>query len=236
MSDPRKSVFDAVREICPNGVFNEPHNIQALNNLLDAFGAKREDNVTPRVMSDKDKFFLMVRGTTGPLSQVQVDTIEGLLKSATHWSPGFLAYGLATAWGECRLEPIDEIGKGKGRPYGAPGKYKQVPYGRGLVQLTWDANYEWADKHAAAAGLTKPGAILTDFNLVKRPDIAAFILVRGMETGAFTGRKLGDYIGESGTKGQFYEARRIINRLDKADLFASYALKFQVAILAGGWK
>lgn len=41
MSDPRKATFDAVRAISPTGLFNDPGNILALNNLLDAFGAQR---------------------------------------------------------------------------------------------------------------------------------------------------------------------------------------------------
>ncbi len=39
--DPRKPVFDAVRAIAPAGLFNDPGNILALDNLLDAFGARR---------------------------------------------------------------------------------------------------------------------------------------------------------------------------------------------------
>lgn len=41
MTDPRKAAFDAVRAISPPGLFNDPGNILALNNLLDAFGAQR---------------------------------------------------------------------------------------------------------------------------------------------------------------------------------------------------
>ncbi|WP_334182042.1 hypothetical protein [Novosphingobium sp.] len=41
MTDPRKDTFDAVRAISPPGLFNDPGNILALNNLLDAFGAQR---------------------------------------------------------------------------------------------------------------------------------------------------------------------------------------------------
>lgn len=43
MTDPRKPVFDAVRAIAPAGLFNDPGNILALDNLLDAFGAQRAD-------------------------------------------------------------------------------------------------------------------------------------------------------------------------------------------------
>lgn len=40
-TDPRQATFAAVRAICPPGLFNDPGNILALDNLLDAFGAPR---------------------------------------------------------------------------------------------------------------------------------------------------------------------------------------------------
>lgn len=185
-----------------------------------------------RELLKPEMFFAAVRAITGPLDQVQVDTINRLLAGASHWSVSWLAYGLATAWHEARFKPIPEWGKGKGRSYAKPGKYGQSQYGRGLVQLTWDFNYEWADK---ALGLN--GSLLRNFDRALEPDIAARILVLGMETGAFTGKNLRKYLsGEVGTLPQFREARRIINGLDKADLIAALAEKFQAALLAGKWE
>lgn len=179
-----------------------------------------------------DMFFVAVRAITGSLDQVQVDTINRLLASASHWSTAWLAYGLATAWHECRLRPIAEIGKGRGRKYGKVGKYGQPQYGRGLVQLTWDFNYEWADK---ALGLQ--GSLLRNFDRALEPDIAARILVVGMETGAFTGKSLRTYLsGEVGTLEQFTRARRIINGTDRDLLIAQHAIKFQAALQAGQWR
>lgn len=179
-----------------------------------------------------DMFFAAVRAITGGLDQVQVDTINRLLAGASHWSTAWLAYGLATAWHECRLRPIAEIGKGRGRKYGKVGKYGQVPYGRGLVQLTWDFNYEWADK---ALGLN--GSLLRNFDRALEPDIAARILIIGMETGAFTGKALRAYLsGEVGTLEQFTKARRIINGTDRDLLIAQHAIKFQAALQAGQWR
>lgn len=234
MTDPRTPVFDAVRSICPAGVFNSPENIQALHNLLDAFGAKREGN-SLRSIHNKEAFFQLVRKITGPLKQQQVESIEGILRCAAHWTVGQVAYALATGWHEARFIPQDEIGKGKGKAYGKPGKYGHVPYGRGLVQLTWDQNYEWADRLCTELGLIQKGEILKDFSLALRPDIAAMVLVRGMEKGAF-GRKLPDIVGDLGTKESFKQARRSVNVMDKAELIAGYALQFQEAVLAGGWK
>lgn len=185
----------------------------------------------PGVLADAGAFFKGVRAVTGQLEQAQVDTINALLTKAAHWRSSWLAYGLATAWHEARMKPIEEIGRGAGRLYAKPGKYGQAQYGRGLVQLTWDKNYERAD---AELGLN--GALLKDFSLALRPDIAADILVRGMEEGWFTGKKLADYLpGDTGTGAQFTDCRRIINGTDRADLIAGYAMQFQAATAAGGW-
>ncbi len=79
-------------------------------------------------------------------------------------------------------------------------------YGRGYVQLTWRDNYK------------KYGAIL-DMPLVSRPKLlldgppSLFVLVHGFATGAFTGRKLTDYVNKHGR--DFKNARRCINGLDK---------------------
>lgn len=186
-----------------------------------------------RELFKPDMFFAAVRAITGKLDQVQVDTINRLLVGANHWKASWLAYALATAWHECRLRPIAEIGKGRGRKYGRPGKWHgQVPYGRGLVQLTWDFNYEWAD---AALGLN--GKLLRNFDLALQPDIAARILVVGMETGAFTGKALKHYLtGDSATFEQFRQARKIINGTDRDKLIAGYGERFLGALRYGKWR
>ena len=48
MADPRRPVFDAVRSIARPGLFNDPGNILALDNLLDAFDAPRAGAPTTR--------------------------------------------------------------------------------------------------------------------------------------------------------------------------------------------
>ncbi|MFT4056447.1 MAG: lysozyme [Novosphingobium sp.] len=40
-ADPRQPAFDAIRAISRPGLFNDPGNVLALDNLLDAFGAPR---------------------------------------------------------------------------------------------------------------------------------------------------------------------------------------------------
>lgn len=184
-----------------------------------------------RKLREPKLFYGLARGVTGALDQTQVNTIEALLKAAPHWRTSWMAYALATAWHEARLKPIEEWGKGKGRAYAKPGKYGQSQHGRGLVQLTWDRNYEWADK-----ALKLGGTLLANFNRALEPEIATAIMVRGMEEGAFTGKALRHYLkNEIGTPAEFEAARRIINGTDKQKLIAIYAGQFQTALLQGGW-
>ncbi|AMK19321.1 hypothetical protein [Sphingobium sp. MI1205] len=183
-------------------------------------------------LSNAGAFFVGVRKITGPLDSQQVDIVNRLLAAAEGWGVAWLAYGLATAWHEARLKPIEEWGKGKGRPYGKVDETGKAPYGRGLVQLTWAANYQRADDE-----LKLKGKLAKDYALALDPDIAVKILVRGMAKGWFTGKSLATYLGAGlGTDEEFRDCRRIINGSDRAELVAGYALKFQNALVAGGWK
>lgn len=116
-----------------------------------------------------------------------------------------LAYMLATALHETAftMKPITEYGSKK---YLMGKKY--WPYvGRGYVQLTWKYNY---DKYNISS--TPERAL--------EPDLAAKIIVSGMESGIFTGKKLSDYF--SNKTNDPVNARRIINGTDKAHAIAGY--------------
>ncbi|WP_174298796.1 hypothetical protein [Sphingomonas bacterium] len=148
----------------------------------------------------------------------------------------WVAYGLATSWWETAhtMQPVREIGQGRGCSYGAPGCHAgQVAYGRGDVQLTWDRNYERADRE-----LGLHGALIADYNLALRPDISAQVLVRGMSAGWFTGRSLGTYLPSTGRAplAAFVAARAIINGSDHAGQIGAVAMTFQDALAAGGWR
>jgi hypothetical protein len=183
-----------------------------------------------RALANPAAFFASLRSITGGFDQKQVNIVNAIMASAAAWPVGWLAYALATAWHEARFTPQREWGLGKGRPYAAPGKYGQPQYGRGLVQLTWDRNYEWADE---ALGLK--GALLKNFDLALDPVLSVRILVKGMEDGAFTGRGLSRYVSDTGTHDQFVQARRIINGTDRADDIADIADKIQAALIRGRW-
>lgn len=187
-------------------------------------------------LRDPAAFFASVRAAAplGPtLSPEEVFGCERILKACAGQPLSWAAYILATAVHETagKLTPLREYGKGAGRAYGKPGRNRgQIPYGRGDVQLTWDDNYEKADREL---GLN--GALIADYDKALDPQVSARILVKGMTEGWFTGKSLNSYLPSTATVEQFRNARRIVNGTDKADLIASYAATFQSALLAGGW-
>ena len=144
-----------------------------------------------------------------------------------------IAYVLATAYHESgRFKHKSEIGRGKGRSYGRLiqvwGGKRDAYYGRGWVQLTWLGNYgQFTARLSAITG--QEIDLINDPDLItKRDDINAYITVVGMKEGLFTGKKLDDYLGND-----YNNARRIVNGMDKHDLIASYAKKFEEALRYG---
>lgn len=180
---------------------------------------------------DRKDYFEAHRRAFGWLDQNQVNGIEAILDGmAEDEALGDIrhaAYMLATAWHETdkTMHPIREYGRGRGRKYGIAGPHnRQVAYGRGYVQLTWATNYARADKE-----LQLGGALIADYDLAMRPDIAYRILSRGMIEGWFTGKRLGDYL-RPGRAPDYIGARRVINGLDRAALIAQYARKLEGAL------
>jgi hypothetical protein len=87
-------------------------------------------------------------------------------------------------------------------------------YGRGYVQLTWRANYQ---KYSSILGVD----LVNNPDKVLEPNVSLFILVHGCKNGTFTGMKIEDYIHNGAT--DFYNARRVINGIDKAQEIANIA-------------
>lgn len=186
-------------------------------------------------------FYDSIRATLfkGHLSTPQVEGIEAILNyylSKYRVEPTYIAYVLATAYHETAhtLRPIEEYGKGKGKPYGSKfkmggGPNKRVSYfapdelyyGRGFVQLTWYENYEKVGKYLGEDLLFQP-------ELAMDPKISAAILVEGMVRGWFTGFRLSTFVKPDSI--DYKGARRIINGTDKCELIASYAQLFKNAL------
>lgn len=204
----------------------------------------------PSQLAVPAKFFQMVRAAFGQLEQSQVDGFNALLKAMgeARWPVAWAAYGLATAWHEVArtMQPIKERGgpiyfrrmydiqgdrPSKARQLGnlTPGDGAKYA-GRGFVQLTGRTNYEKAGEHLGVDLVGNP-------DLALGCDVASRILLWGMESGAFTGKGLKDYLPIDGEAGHeaFKQARRIINGQDKADKIAKEAIAFQSALAEGGW-
>lgn len=173
------------------------------------------------------------------LLQPQVNGMESILEE---WDKsGFtdkrwLAYMLATAYHETdkTMQPIEEYGKGKNKPYGRKIKHSgasyilpdKIYYGRGLVQLTWFENYELIGRLLSIDLLNNPEDALL-------PQVAVKILFEGMTKGAssfgdFTGKCLEMYFNN--VTENWEGARKIINGTDKKKLIAGYAIQFNNAL------
>ncbi len=190
---------------------------------------------------NKQAFYNSIRASlfNGRLTPKQVeginfklDAFDRLKITDDRWR----AYMLATAYHETAktMQPIEECGKGKGRPYGKKIRYNGKPYtcpdkvyyGRGDVQLTWYENYALMGKLLDLPLLEQP-------ELALNPEISARIMIEGMTKGRsnrgdFTGVSLETYFNS--TKSDPINARRIINGLDRAELIAGYYYKFLEAL------
>lgn len=180
---------------------------------------------------DRSAFFDGVRAAPfgGTLTKTQVSGMETLLDMAPPLLPlDHLAYCLATTFHETArtMLPIEEYGRGKGRPYGPTGFW-----GRGYVQLTWETNYAKATRRLRELGyLTAREDLVAVPALAMDPQIAARILFVGMTEGWFTGKKLSDYF-RAGLSDPI-NARRIVNGTDKAALISTYHAQFRAALVA----
>lgn len=166
----------------------------------------------------------------GKLMQSQVEGMDAILDE---WDkrkledPRWLAYMLATAFHETAftMQPISEYGKGRGRRYGSPDPAtRQTYYGRGFVQLTWRENYAAFDK-MLGTNLERNADQALD------PHIATQVMFEGMIRGTFTGVSLSKFFKPGSLESDWFNARKIINGLDKADTIGRYARAFWYAIL-----
>ena len=179
----------------------------------------------------------------GRMRQTQVNGMNVFLD---YWENGFasnddrwLAYMLATAYHEVdkKMQPIKEYGSDAYffRMYDIEGQRPDVArdlgntqpgdgvkfHGRGYVQLTGRRNYQDMSNRLGVDLVSNP-------ELALETDIAARIIFEGMIDGSFTGKKLSDYFNP--TTENWKQARRIVNRLDKAELIAGYGKLFYRAI------
>ena len=183
-------------------------------------------------------FFDAIRPLFGGLSTDQVRGLEILLAAVDGLPVRHQAYVLATAFHEtaATMQPVRETlaktdaeaARRLERAWKA-GKlpWVKTPYwradngkywiGRGYVQLTHKVNYERAGKRMGVDLVADPSAAMS-------PMLAARIIVQGMSEGWFTGVKMSDCA-------TYRDMRKVVNGMDRADMIAGYAAKFETALL-----
>lgn len=97
-------------------------------------------------------------------------------------------------------------------------------HGRGFCQITGKTNYSKAGEYLGIDLTNNP-------NMAKEPANAIKIILYGMHVGLFTGKKLSDYI--IGNIPDYYNARKIINGLDRANDIKGYAIKLEECFKKG---
>ena len=190
--------------------------------------------------------FAIIRLKFGRLSQDAVDNINLIVETCEKYNLSYpqVAYLLATTYHETAhtFKPIEEYGKGKGRKYGTIytnsegvkygiagsggdtylySDYPHLYYGRGFAQLTHWVNYKFAGEQLGIDLINNP-------DLALQPKYAAEILIKGSKEGWFTSKKLSDYINDKSKS--YYQARRVINGLDKAQQIADIAVVMEKAL------
>lgn len=257
MKVDRKPIFAAVRELRSGQGFTLAE-VQILDAAIDRAFTDVPDDLqappppVPTPDFNEAAFFDVLRGSKalGPsLSAEEVSGCQAIVAAcrSTSWGAAWTSVALATAVVETAgtMQPIKEYGgtayfrrmydiegnrPAKARELGnlTPGDGAKYA-GRGYVQLTGRKNYQ-------RAGSATGHDLVANPDLAMRPDVAAAIMVRGMQGAWFTGKGLSHYLPATGaaTLAQFKEARRIINGQDRAAEIAGYALEFQNALQAGG--
>lgn len=208
---------------------------------------------------DYGKFYDFLRGNKmlGPkISASEFKGCDAIIRAcaAGGFPVSFTAYCLATAYLETAMtmQPIKEKGGPKyffrmydingSRPHKARELGNVHPgdgalfCGRGYVQLTGRRNYAKATAELRKIGFDVD--LVANPDLAMRPDVAAAIMVLGMQHGWFTSRKLSDDLQARGPSSlaQFKASRDIINGTDKDDEIAAFAIDFQAGLQAGGYK
>ena len=158
----------------------------------------------------------------GALNDIQKDSIRLIVRAFDRYGDkdlNKLAYILATARHESNFRPIEEHRSNTARQnaYWYTGYY-----GRGFVQLTHEKNYLKMSEFLGVDLVKNP-------SLALEPNNAAKILVWGMMNGRFTRKPLSNYINSNSV--DFYNARKVVNGLDRAEKIALYAQSIHTKLI-----
>lgn len=200
---------------------------------------------------DNDRFFRYYRHEFNPrrISQKQVDGLREIVAFlakhlvGTASSIPWAAYMLATVKHETAntFQPIVERGR---RAYfdryeitSKNPRHRRIARslgntepgdgwltrGRGYIMITGRDNYVQFSPIVGIDLIKQPDA-------ARIPSVALKIMHHGMVQGLFTGKRLGHFITPQ--KINYPQARRIVNRMDKAMVIAAYAEKFEIVLYA----
>ena len=185
-------------------------------------------------MIDRDKFWDKARPIFHGPSQGQVDGTNAILDE---WENRYLnadirwlAYMLATAYWETNrsMKPVREAYY-LGEPEPAESYRRQLRYypyyGRGLVQLTWQSNYQ-RESQPDRVGVD----LVSDPDRALEPRIAAAILMEGMKHGDFGGVGLAYWFSDN--RDDPVGARHLVNGTDHAADIANIHRQFLAALQA----
>jgi hypothetical protein len=254
----RKPIFDTIRAQRDKGFTADE--VKAIDALLDRLGIEKDEEPVPLPVAvpvtvppangsvgldNEQAFFDKLRDSGIFGKGLSSDQVKGLqtvcsVAKAAGWPLAFTAYALATACHETAytMQPVREGLRASDNWRRKNLRYYPY-YGRGYVQLTWEDNYKKADRE-----LNLNGQLTSNLDLALDPDVAANIMIRGMQEGWFAGEKNGKRYtlarflpadGTAASEAQMTAARRIINGTDKNKKIAAEAMKFQAALEAGGW-
>lgn len=197
-------------------------------------GALPTSATVPSTPQSQQMFFRQYRHSFGSLSVEGENNLTRLFsfiqndKSLTNLAQ--VAYVLATIKHETAgtFRPLAELGSDAAlaqlysNRLGNTGPEDAVKYkGRGYIQVTGKATYVRFSKEIGVDLVNDPEKALD-------PVVAYQVLSFSMRTGAFTGRRLSDFINEN--KKDYVGARRIINGLDHAQDLARDAERFEEAL------
>jgi hypothetical protein len=145
---------------------------------------------------------------SGDYSAASAQSIPYILAAAQKHGmtdPAQIAYALATAqaessMGQAMFENTSFSQSGEAGAY----------HGRGFIQITWQEAY-------ARVGNIIGVDLLNNPDRASEPEIAAEILVRGLQEGWFGHqRPLSDFVNSAEGRRDYYHARQIVNSLDRA--------------------
>jgi Putative peptidoglycan binding domain len=187
-------------------IWDMPDDFSSVDNILDI--AQCPSEIRP--FAKKNLPLILNRCLNdGVIDRGQIAYVFATAEHESHF--GRFMMELSDGW---YLEGRDDLGNTE--PGDGP-RFK----GRGFVQITGRRNYQiWSDK----LGIN----LIDNPEKAAIPEIAAMILVQGMRDGSFTGVGLSDFI--AGDSRDFFNARRIVNGLDKADIIAQFAKYYFKAI------